>query len=106
MTEDDLLRRVCQLAAERHLLTFHCRDSRGSIGRGFPDLVIAGPEGTVFAELKGPHGTLTPDQRHWGSVLQKGGERWFTWRPRDLQAGVIEQQLDSIAAYRQLVIDR
>ena len=92
------------MANDRHLLLFHCRDSRRSFGRGFPDLVISGVRGTLFAELKTNGGSLTPDQRHWGSLLQKGGERWLIWRPRDLQAGIIEKALDEIAAYKQLVM--
>lgn len=104
MTEADLLIEVHKMANDRHLLLFHCRDSRGSLGRGFPDLVVSGVRGTIFAELKTDGSTLTPDQRHWGSVLQKGGERWTIWRPRDLKGGIIAAGLDTIAAYRQLAI--
>ncbi len=101
MREDELLRTINRMAQERHLLLFHCRNSIGSLGRGFPDMVIAGPGGTAFAELKTNGAALTPDQRHWGSVLEKSGQLWLVWRPRDLQAGVIEDVLNGLAVYKQ-----
>ena len=97
MTERELLEDIRHLAVEHHLLLFHCRDSRGSYGAGFPDLVISGPRGTIFAELKTNGSSLTPDQRHWGSMLQRGGEQWYIWRPRDLDAGVIAKAMSPSA---------
>lgn len=97
MTEAELLQEIHGLADGLNLMLFHCRDSRGSLGRGFPDLVIAGRAGTVFAELKTNGTSLTPDQRRWGSTLSAGGECWYVWRPRDLQSGVIEKTLASLA---------
>ena len=102
MTEDELLRAVTRMCEERLLRWTHHPDSRKDAGhKGFPDLVIAGPRGTVFAELKDNRKSLTPDQRQWGSVLDKGGELWFIWRPRDLESGAIQKALDSIALHRQ-----
>jgi len=34
--EEELLRSVKRLADDYRLLLFHCRDSRGSLGAGFP----------------------------------------------------------------------
>lgn len=103
--EEDLLRSVSRMAEERHLKWNHDDDSRKSRGhKGFPDLVIAGPRGTVFAELKTNGRSLTPDQRHWGSVLGKSGQRWYVWRPRDLASGIITETLDSIAEWKQLAL--
>lgn len=104
VTEDQLLQDVRQMAIEHHLLIFHCRDSRVTFGKGFPDLVISGPRGTVFAELKTNGSSLTPDQRHWGSILQRGGEQWYIWRPRDLESGVIAATLKSISTHVQQVL--
>ena len=99
--EEELLREVKRLADDYHLLLFHCRDSRGSLGSGFPDLVIAGKKGYVFAELKSEYGALTPDQRKWGSALLEGGGVWLVWRPADLVSGAIEKTLAEIAIYKQ-----
>ena len=101
MTEAELLRKVVALGADHHLEVFHCRDSRGSSGRGFPDLVIAGRRGVVFVELKSSAGSLTPEQRRWGSVLREAGQRWIVWRPSELDNGTIERELGTIATHRQ-----
>ena len=58
----------------------HETDSRRS-KKGFPDLVISGPGGTIFAELKAQRGKITPDQQAWiDSINNSGGECWV-WRP-------------------------
>lgn len=103
-SEADFQREVIWLARRRHLLVHHCHDSRAAIGRGFPDLVLAGAGGLIFAELKANGGTLTPDQRHWGHVLEKGGGRFEVWRPRDLPGGAVEEALSSISRWEQLSI--
>lgn len=102
MTEDELLRAVSRLCEERLLHWTHNPDSRRALGhKGFPDLVIAGQRGTIFAELKNDRTTLTADQRRWGSMLHP---RWTVWRPRDLQAGVIQTALDDIARWHQEIL--
>lgn len=101
MTEAELLRAIRLLAADYHLHVFHCRDSRGSSGAGFPDLVIAGRRGVIFAELKSFSGSLTPDQRRWGSILREAGQQWIVWRPAELDNGLIARALESISTHRQ-----
>lgn len=61
--------------------------------RGFPDMVIAGIGGTLFAELKCRHDTLSPDQRKWADMLGRGGLTWVSWSPLDLFSGRIETDL-------------
>jgi hypothetical protein len=39
--------------------------SLASIGRGCPDLVAAKGAQAWLIEVKGPNGTLTPDQQEW-----------------------------------------
>jgi hypothetical protein len=102
MTEAELLHAVQLLAADYHLQIFHCRDSRReSSGAGFPDLVIAGRRGVLFVELKSFSGSLTPDQRRWGSVLREAGQEWIVWRPSQLVDGTITRALESISVHRQ-----
>lgn len=61
--------------------------------RGFPDMVISGIGGTLFAELKCRDDTLSPDQRKWSDMLGRGGLTWVTWQPADLFSGRIETDL-------------
>jgi hypothetical protein len=96
MTEDQLLDQVTELARWFSLLTYHTRDSRRS-APGFPDLVIAGRRGVIFAELKSRAGNLTQDQQTWKWTLLASGQQWRLWRPADWQSGHIEAELRSIA---------
>jgi hypothetical protein len=86
-----------QMMAVRGLWGYHTRNSIGA-QRGWPDWVILGPCGSIFAELKSERGTLSPDQRHVGSMLTRAGHQWVVWRPRDLLDGTIDRQLDRITA--------
>jgi hypothetical protein len=94
---DSLETRLRELMAVRGLWGYHPRSSIGD-QRGWPDWVILGPLGGIFAELKSERGSLTPDQRHVGSMLTRAGMTWVMWRPRDLLDGTIERQLDRISA--------
>lgn len=94
---DSLEARIREAMAVRGLWGHHERNSIGS-SRGWVDWVILGPNGSIFAELKSERGTLSPDQRHVGSMLSRAGLTWVVWRPRDLLDGTIERQLDRITA--------
>jgi hypothetical protein len=83
MTECELLAEIVRLCDTYSLLCYHAYDSRKSVGRGFPDLVIIGAGGVVFAELKSARGRLTTSQRLWGYRLTASGQRFEVWRPRD-----------------------
>lgn len=96
MTEAELMEEVRRMCEALRLDVFHVRDSRGSWGPGFPDLVIAGTR-ILFRECKSHHGSLQPDQRRWGSKIQRGGGDWCVWRPRDLADGTIAAQLTAIS---------
>ena len=96
MTEEELLGRVLELAGWLRLLAYHTHDSRRSPA-GFPDLVIAGPRGVIFAELKSGTGGYTAAQKRWRWMLQAGGASYRLWRPGDWASGQIEAQLKAIA---------
>lgn len=64
--------------------------------KGWPDLEIIGPDGTLYRELKTMTGALTVEQRAVGSRLQRWGRNWAVWRPIDWWTGVIERQLCTI----------
>jgi len=79
------------------LRAFHARDSRMSWGQGFPDLVICGPAGVLFRELKVPGGRLSPKQKEWITLLDQAKADVEVWTPADLQSGRIWAQLTAIA---------
>lgn len=89
---------VLKLCISRRLLAYHTHDSRRS-QPGFPDLVIVGPGGVLFVELKSETGRLSPDQKTWQEALAAApGVRWLLWRPADLHSGRIDEELRKLAS--------
>lgn len=80
MTEAQLQQRITDLADWLGLRYHHETDSRKS-RPGFPDLVIVGPHGVVFAELKAQHGRVTAEQQAWHDDLKRAGAEVYIWRP-------------------------
>jgi hypothetical protein len=96
MIEAELQVNVTTLARDLGIWFYHPYDSRRS-EKGWPDLVLVGPGGALFRELKRESGRLTPEQRRVGSMLTHAGLNWSTWRPRDLLDQTIHRQLARIA---------
>jgi hypothetical protein len=76
---------------------------RVAANQGFPDLMIVGPGGVIFRELKtlngmGAGGGLRPDQSTWRDRLKAAGQDWDIWTPADLDRGRIERELAAIEA--------
>lgn len=82
-------------AAELGLKVLYFPDSVKASVRGWPDLVIMGPDGVLFAELKRQSEDLSPDQRRIGACLTRAGLAWTVWRPRDYADGTVKRQLRS-----------
>ena len=84
MTEAELLERVLAEADRRGIYVLHIPDSRRVMGvAGFPDLLLAGPCGILFRELKSLHGPVSPAQRRWLAALRASGQDARVWRPGD-----------------------
>lgn len=105
MTETELQREVQALCNKYGLLWHHCRDSRACYGpRGLPDLIVAGPRGVLFAELKSEDGDTSADQDLWAWTLTRAAEvgsvrlDYQMWRPADLDSGLIATELRRISA--------
>lgn len=105
LTEAQFQSRVMDLAHLHGLHVHHCRPARMASGKwatpisgnkGFVDLVIAGPGGVLFRELKTDRGKLSPDQTSWLHVLETAGADAGVWRPDDWPS-VISQELHDIA---------
>ena len=98
MTEAELMEHIRDLVAGLGLLVHHAHDSRRSWGAGYPDLCIVGKAAVLWRECKTEHGSLTAEQRAWGHALQRAGQNWRIWRPRDLLDGSIGRELATAAA--------
>lgn len=96
MTEKQLLAAVVELAGYFGIFVYHIYDSRRS-DPGFPDLVLAGTRGVLFAELKTDTGRMSREQAGWRWRLTAAGASWCLWRPRHLQDGTITRELKEIA---------
>lgn len=59
-------------------------------GKGFPDLCLvrrrtfARAKRVLFAELKGPDGRLSADQKEWIADLEDAGAEVYVWKPKDI----------------------
>jgi hypothetical protein len=102
MTESQLQASILDLCRTRRLLAFHVRDSRKSVGVGFPDLVVAGVGGVLFRELKNDVLQPTPEQMTWLGTLEAGGADAALWRPEQWYAGDIAAALARIAKPREV----
>ena len=110
MTEADLQTAIIQTAKWLGLLVHHCRPSPTRDGKryvthiqgskGFLDLVIAGPGGVAFIELKSDKGRLSPDQKYWANVLAEAGMEVHLWRPAHWTNGRIMPVLERLAGRR------
>lgn len=96
MTEQELMAEIRSAVYERGLIAYHTRDSRGSWSNGFPDLIIAGPGGVIFREVKSMRGRLTESQWTWGHRLLKAGANYDIWRP-PCWPEAINDELDRLA---------
>lgn len=96
MTEAQLQHEVIARARALGHLVFHSTDSIRDIGAGFPDLVIVGNNGVIFAELKSGSGYRTAVQNTWYYRLFCAGQNVVLWRPQDLRDGVIDQALQAL----------
>lgn len=105
MSEDDLLAAVLDLASTLGIRTAHFRPAKteqgwrtpvSGDGKGWPDLVLAGPAGVLFRELKSARGVPSEEQRLWLGALRAAGQDAGLWRPTDWRSGRILEELRAI----------
>jgi hypothetical protein len=63
---------------------------------GFPDLVLLGPGGILYRELKRQDERPSHVQSGWGQALLDAGCNWAIWRPLDLLTGQIRTELSAL----------
>lgn len=95
MTVGQLAGYVIEMAERKGMKAGHNPYS-GRTPDGFPNLVITGSRGAIFAHLLDESGDLTPRQKLWAVFLMEAGATWWLWRPLSLQHGVINRELEAI----------
>jgi hypothetical protein len=97
MSENELDEHIRRIIADLPgVLRYHTFDSRKSPS-GFPDLVITGPGGVLFRELKTQRGQVTVAQETWLRALVLAGADACCWRPDDLLTGRIARRLAAVS---------
>ena len=97
MNEAEFMRSVTELAESwLHWRYAHFRPARtqqgwrtpvsGSLGKGFPDLLMVRGERIIAAELKSEKGKTSPEQTDVLAVLAAAGIETYVWRPSDWEA--------------------
>jgi hypothetical protein len=96
--EGAYLSNVYRLCHREQVLFHHCQDSRKCSGAGLPDLLIVGPNGLIFREVKvSPFDVPTSEQKSWLYMLQAAGADARVWTSTDLQDGTVAKEIASIA---------
>lgn len=96
ITEKQFQNKITALCRYLGLKVYHTFDSRRS-DPGFPDLVIVGRGGVIFAELKSAKGKVTFAQQDWLTRLAKAGQRTYLWRPEDFDE--VQRVLNSLSKW-------
>ena len=94
MTEAQWQKRVTDYAALRHLRVWHDNDSRRN-DAGLPDLLIVGPGGVAWLELKSAKGRVRREQAEWLADLRAAGQHAHVYRPEDWSD--VKALLDALA---------
>jgi hypothetical protein len=99
MTEAELQQAVTELAESLGLDVLHVRDVRreSKDWTGFPDLIIVGPAGILFREMKPSGGQLRGEQKRWQWRLREAGQDAGIWQPRHWNDGSIAAELATLA---------
>jgi hypothetical protein len=81
--ENDLLANIRKTAKLYGWLCYHHYDSRQSVGKGFPDLVLLREGRLLVAELKRQGRKPTTAQREWLDAFAAAGVETHVWKPSD-----------------------
>ncbi len=102
LTHAELIGQFTQLAWNRGLYVHWCGDGRRCEGPGLPDLIIAGPHGLIFREVKSAAAPkVRPDQKSWIRLLNMPQFtntiiRAAVWEQSDLDGGLAALELDAL----------
>ena len=97
MTHDEIVAEIQARAERRGVLTHYCGSAERCHGdRGAPDLVLAGPHGVAWIEVKTGGDTMRPDQTTWKYQLLASGQEHYVIRV-DVLDSVVDKLLDRLA---------
>lgn len=99
MSEADLQKAVLDLCGYRRIWHYHAYQPQRD-NPGFPDLVLLGPGGALFRELKKSTGRVSKAQAEVGDRMLLAGLNWAVWRPEDLRSGLIKREIEMISRHR------
>jgi hypothetical protein len=99
-TKGGLKDHVIALCTTFGLTAYHTHLSIQSTVSGFPDVVITGPGGTIFRELKGDGKEPTPVQAVYLDKLAASGQDAAWWNPDDWYSGRIRRELEPLRRSR------
>ena len=99
MTHDQVVAEIQRRAAVRGALSHYCRSAVRCVGTpGMPDILVAGPYGIAWIEVKTPScPTLSSDQTRWKYALIAAKQRHYVVGPAELADDRLEEILDIIA---------
>ena len=97
MSEARYLSLVVLFCRRMGLLVFHAYDGFRVTEPGFVDLVICGPHGVIFAELKVKGGLLRVAQARWRRGLKAAGADYRVYTEDDWYCGKVQRDLELLA---------
>jgi hypothetical protein len=96
--EGAYLSNVYRLCHREQVLFHHCLDSRKCSGAGLPDVIIVGPNGCIFREIKvSPFDAPTSEQKAWLYMLQAAGQDARVWTSADLSDGTVASEIKALS---------
>lgn len=96
MSEAQYLNAVILFCRRLGLYVFHNYDGFRVTEPGFPDLVIAGPNGVIFVELKVRGGLLRVAQMRWRRMLRAAGANCQVWDEHSWHTGQAQRVLEGL----------
>lgn len=101
MTHDEIVTAIQAKAARSAgiVRTHYCRAARECTGdKGLPDLVLAGPFGVAWIEVKtAASPRLSPDQVAWAWTLRASGQRFCIVGAAELAGDMIDRLVSALA---------
>ena len=95
-TETSKIREIISIAEEYGCLAFHDWNPRLDTP-GFPDLVIVGPYGTIFRELKADKwSAITKAQKRWLHLFHASGLDAGFWYYKDVEDGRVRSEIAAL----------
>lgn len=104
MNHNEVVIRIGLMAADRGIKWAYFPSSVRLLGhRGFPDMLLAGPGGIAFIEVKTSSAPdLSPGQSRWKWMLRASGQVHEIMFERDLEpGGAVDMMLSFLASERE-----